>query len=244
MDRLKSAKNQGFTSIEVAFPYTWSLEEWKDGLSKHPLDVVLINTPLGPEGQPGLAACQNKEVDFLAGVERGIEYCNALGCSLLHVMAGNEVQFEGQFEVFVYQMRRASDLMKKSGICGLIETISEGVIPGYYLNDAKKTIELVDDICCDNIFFQFDVFHLSMLGFSDGEIISLFDRNFHIIKHVQVAQTPGRNQVDMVGGVDYTNIFNHLVYRNYGGFIGLEYKPIPSDDIKSTNKTLEFLSKF
>ena len=244
MDRLDSAKRQGFTCIEVAFPYTWSLEEWKGSLELHPLDVVLINTPIGPNGQLGLAACQNKEKDFIAGVEQGIKYCKALNCSQLHVMAGTEEHFDGQFHIFIYNMRKASDLLRGNGISCLLETISAGVIPGYYLNEVHKTIELILDICCENVFFQFDVFHLNMLGLTDDEILTLFDQNFHLIKHIQVAQTPGRNQVDMAGGVDYSRIFNHFILRKYDGIIGLEFKPSIFDDKNSLNTTLAFLSKF
>ena len=243
--RLQQAKASGFSALEVAFPYSWSLGEWQEALTAFPMQVALINTPLGPNKEPGLAACKDRLTDFLAGVQQGVEYCNALKCSQLHVMAGNEPSFEGQDLIFMSNMRQASDVLKKHGIVGLIETISPGVIAGYYLNDPRKTLNLVSEISCDNIAFQFDVFHFKMLGETDEQIIDLFDgSNLHHIKHVQVAQTPSRNEVNAEGGVDYRKIFRHMISKGYSGFVGLEYKPQDSSDLPCSKATLEFLSEF
>ena len=245
IDRLKHARACGFDALEVAFPYTWSVDEWQEALTAHPMQVVLINTPLGPNKEPGLAACQDKETEFLAGIDRGVEYCNALKCSQLHIMAGNEPPYEGQKSTFISQMRKSSVVLQKWGIVGLIETISPGVIPGYFLNNPRETLDLVSEIACDNIGFQFDVFHFSMLGESDDQITALFNEtNLKHIKHVQVAQTPKRNEVNAEGGVDYSKIFNHMISKNYGGFVGLEYKPDELAEMPCSKETLKFLSEF
>ena len=73
-ERLKSALSHGFSSIEVAFPYTWPISEWVTALHAHPIHVSLINTPLGDKREPGLAACQDKQDQFLAGVRKGVAY--------------------------------------------------------------------------------------------------------------------------------------------------------------------------
>ncbi|XP_063682186.1 putative hydroxypyruvate isomerase [Bolinopsis microptera] len=245
INRLQKATSCGFNALEVAFPYSWSLDEWQEALTAHPMQVVLINTPLGVNKEPGLASCQNKLTEFMAGVQQGVEYCTALKCSQLHIMAGNEPPYEGQRQIFIHNMRQASDILKKHGIVGLIETISPGTIPGYFLNDPRETLMLVQDICVPNIAFQFDVFHLSMLGETDEQIADLFDGcNLHFIKHVQVAQTPKRNEVNAEGGVDYRKIFKHMISRRYSGYVGLEYTPQDSSDRPCSEETLKFLSEF
>ena len=52
--RLHEANSAGFLSIEGAFPYSWSIEEWENELNSYPFSLELINTPLGPNKEPGL----------------------------------------------------------------------------------------------------------------------------------------------------------------------------------------------
>ena len=243
--RLSKAVSLGFSAVEIAFPYTWTLEEWDTALEKTPgLKVVLINTPRGSGGEPGLASYHGKSEEFLEGIRKGIEYCRALKCPNLHVMAGNGPLYKGQHSTFLGNMRLASEELKAAGITGLLETISGGVIPNYYLNEPNMTLRVVDEISCPNILFQFDVFHLSMLGLTDTQVMGLYDGHAGKIGHVQVAQTPKRDQVDGAGGVDYSVVFRGLAERGYGGYVGLEYRPDPLEDEAGFEKTVKFISQF
>eukprot|EP00116_Pleurobrachia_bachei_P007902 sb/3468164/ len=182
--RLEEAKSAGFLSIEVAFPYTWSIDEWEKQLDSYPLYVELINTPLGPNKEPGFASTEGGTERFLEGIMQGIRYCKALKCPRLHIMAGPAAT--GNESTFVENLQKASELLESEGIVGLIEVISGGVIPGYFLDNFPKAIELLKKIGKDNIKLQFDTFHLNCLGYSTEEIIQLMGENANSIGYIQV----------------------------------------------------------
>eukprot|EP00116_Pleurobrachia_bachei_P019488 sb/3479750/ len=222
--RLEEAKSTGFLSIEVAFSYTWSIDEWENQLNSYPLYVELINTPLGPNKEPGFASTEGGKEQFLEGVEQGILYCKALKCPRLHIMAG--LAATGNERTFVENLQKASELLESEGVVGLIEVISGGVIPGYFLDNFPKAVELLKKIGRENIKLQFDTFHLNCLGYSTEEIIQLMDENVSSIGYIQVYQRPNRTEITKPGGVDYEKLFKDLSRSPTLSYlaIGLEQK--------------------
>ena len=90
LKRIPLAEKAGFKSIELAWPYQYSLSEFKAAVDASSLDIVLINTPPGnKEGDMGLAAVPGREEDFVNGLKQAIEYAKAVNCGNIHIMAGN-----------------------------------------------------------------------------------------------------------------------------------------------------------
>ena len=90
IQRYKAAKAAGFSAVEVAFPYDVDkmvLAKMKNSLG---LEQVLLNTKVGPT--LGHAARKGEETQFLESLKTSLEYCQALGVSRLHIMAGYRLE--------------------------------------------------------------------------------------------------------------------------------------------------------
>lgn len=61
----------------------------------------------------------------------------------------------------------------------------------------------------------------------------------NVIGHIQIAQVPLRNEPDTPGEIDFKYVLDIIAKQNYGGWIGLEYKPFGD-----TQNGLKWLNKF
>src|SRR5690606_25168968 len=86
--RMVRALDDGFSAVEILFPYELDPQELALLLRKHGLELVLINTPLGQNDEKGLASLPGHEAAFLQGLTRALDVCRATGCRSIHVMAG------------------------------------------------------------------------------------------------------------------------------------------------------------
>ena len=90
LKRIALAEKAGFKSIELAWPYQYTVSEFKAAVDASSVQVVLINTaPGNKEGDMGLAAVPGREEDFIIGLKQAIEYAKAASCGNIHIMAGN-----------------------------------------------------------------------------------------------------------------------------------------------------------
>ena len=90
LKRIALAEKAGFKSIELAWPYQYTVSEFKAAVDASSVEVVLINTAPGDkEGDMGLAAVPGREEDFITGLKQAIEYAKAASCGNIHIMAGN-----------------------------------------------------------------------------------------------------------------------------------------------------------
>ena len=58
----------------------------------------------------------------------------------------------------------------------------------------------------------------------EGELINTIKANLPMIKHLQLADNPGRFEPG-TGEINYRTIFTELSQMAYQGWIGCEYKP-------------------
>ena len=58
----------------------------------------------------------------------------------------------------------------------------------------------------------------------EGELINTIQNNLALIKHLQLADNPGRFEPG-TGEINYRNLFLQLEAMGYDGWIGCEYKP-------------------
>ena len=226
LDRFEAAAKAGFTAVEFLFPYPYSIADLKERLSSSKLTLVLHNLPAGDwdGGERGIACLPDRVAEFRDGVTRAIEYASALGAPQINCLAGKKpsgASDETIRNTFVGNLRFAAAELKKAGIKLLIEPINFYDIPGFYLNTTAQAVSLIDEVGSDNLFVQYDIFHMQRM---EGELIATMRQHLAHIAHIQLADNPGRNEPG-TGEIHYGNVFKTLDRMGYTGWIGCEYKP-------------------
>ena len=86
LDRFAAAAKAGFKAVEFLFPYDYDKNVLKQKLDENKLTLVLHNMPPGNwnNGERGIGCHSDRVAEFQAGVEKAIEYANALGCTQLN----------------------------------------------------------------------------------------------------------------------------------------------------------------
>lgn len=226
LDRFEAAAKAGFKGVEYLFPYDFEAEQLADKLKSNGLKQVLFNTPAGDwdAGERGLACNPSRVEEFRDGVSRAIGYAKILECDQLHCMAGlapagadpNDMR-----KTYVENLRFASGEMEKAGIRCLMEMINTRDIPGFYLNRSAQAEKIMAEVASDNLYIQYDIYHMQIM---EGDLAPTMERLLPKIAHMQLADTPGRNEPG-TGEINYPFLFTHLDKIGYKGWIGCEYKP-------------------
>ncbi|HVO87682.1 MAG TPA: 2-oxo-tetronate isomerase [Casimicrobiaceae bacterium] len=227
LDRFEAAKDAGFTAVEYLFPYPYRTAELAQRLHEHGLAQVLHNLPPGDwsKGERGIGCIPGREAEFREGVDRAIEYATALRCPQVNCLAGIAppgIERQKLHETFVSNLRYAAARLASANIRLLIEPInSKRDIPGFYLDHTQQALDLIAEVGSDNLFVQYDIYHMQIM---EGDLAPTLERNLASIKHLQLADNPGRHEPG-TGEINYPFLFDFIDRIGYAGWIGCEYKP-------------------
>ena len=229
--RFGAAARAGFRGVEYLFPYDYDKNLLAGELRKHGLTQVLHNLPAGDwaAGERGIACHADRVKEFQAGVDRAIEYANALGCKQVNCLAGirppgrdpNDAR-----EVFIKNLQFAAARLKGAGIKLLIEPINTRDMPGFFLNNTRQALEIIKAVGSDNLFLQYDIYHMQIM---EGDLARTIEANLPHIPHMQLADNPGRNEPG-TGEINYGFLLPQIDRLGYQGWIGCEYKPAGGTD--------------
>ena len=164
LDRYALAAEDGFEAVEFLFPYAWPASEIRRRLDDYGLELVLHNLPAGDwdAGERGIACHPDRVEEFRAGVDRAIEYAQALGVKQLNCLAGKApagVEDARLRATFIDNLRHAASALKQAGLNLLIEPINTLDIPGFYLNRTAQAAAILAETGADNAFLQYDLYH-------------------------------------------------------------------------------------
>jgi hydroxypyruvate isomerase len=123
--------------------------------------------------------------------------------------------------VLVENLRFAANALAKENIDLLVEPINTFDIPGFFLSRTQQALELIDQVNVPNLYVQYDIYHMQRM---EGEIAATLKSKLARIRHVQLADNPGRNEPG-TGELNYAFLFRWLDAIGYTGWIGCEYKP-------------------
>jgi hydroxypyruvate isomerase len=223
LERFGAAAAAGFSAVELQYPYDVEPAAVKAELARHRLTQLGINTPLGREGETGLAALPGRERDWEAAFGRALDYATAIGGSAIHCLAGclPPGQRPAAEAVFIRNLSRAAEQAASVGITLLIEPLNPRDRPDYFLSHVEHATDIVKRIGAPNVRIQFDFYHVQIVG---GDLIRRFEANLPLVGHVQVAAVPSRCEPDE-GEVNYPEIFAALDLLGYAGYVGCEYRP-------------------
>jgi hydroxypyruvate isomerase len=226
LDRFALAAQAGFRGVEFLFPYAYPAQALAEQLDAHRLTLVLHNLPAGDwaGGERGIACHPGRRAEFEDGVVQAIDYAQALGVKQLNCLAGivpPGVDLAAAEETLVTNLRHAAGLLDEHGIALLIEPINTRDIPGFCLHGTQQALDIIRATGAANLFLQYDVYHMQRM---EGELAATMAANLPMIRHIQVADNPGRHEPG-TGEIAYRFLFDHLARIGYDGWIGCEYKP-------------------
>jgi hydroxypyruvate isomerase len=226
LDRFAAARRCGFTGVEYLFPYPYPKEQLVERLGVNGLTQVLHNLPAGDwaKGERGIACLPDRVGEFQQGVGTAIEYARALKCGQLNCLAGIApagANGDAVRATFVSNLKFAAAQLQTAGIRLLIEPCNTQDIPGFYLNHSRQALDIIDEVGSDNLFLQYDVYHMQIM---EGNLALTIERNLSRIRHIQVADNPGRHEPG-TGEINYAFLFAFLDRVGYSGWIGCEYRP-------------------
>ena len=226
LDRFEKAHKNNFKAVEYLFPYDYKAQELKNLLNEFNLKQVLHNLPAGDwiNGERGIACHPDRIDEFKTGVDTAIEYAKTLNCNQLNCLIGippEGISEEELENLIIDNLKYASDKLKNEKIILLIEAINTIDIPGFYLNTTEQAKAIINKVKSDNIFIQYDAYHMQIM---EGNLSLTLRDNIKMIKHIQIADHPGRNEPG-TGEINYDFLFKYIKSIGYEGYIGCEYNP-------------------
>jgi 2-dehydrotetronate isomerase len=226
LDRFAAAARDGFEAVEYLFPYDHATEVLAHALREHGLQQVLFNAPPGDwaAGERGLAALPGREAEFQAGLHQALHYAQALGCKLVHVMAGVATQApEVHAEVYLRNLRWAAAQAERCGVTLLIEPLNPRDMPGYWLQRQAHAHEVVAAVGSAHLQVQMDIYHCQIV---EGDVSTQLCQYLPTgrVGHIQIASVPERHEPHE-GELNYAHLFALIDRLGYRGHIGCEYRP-------------------
>ena len=223
LQRIGAAAAAGFKAVELQIPYATPAAEVRAEIERHGLTMLGLNTPMGREGESGLAAMPGREQDFAAAFKQALDYAMAVNGSAIHCMSGlvPPEQRPAAERVYIANLSRAADLAAEKDITILIEPINPRDRPTYFLTRPEQAADVIDKIRKPNVKLQFDFYHTQISG---GDLFKRFEKHLPWIGHVQVAAVPSRAEPDE-GEINYPAVFEMVDKLGYRGWVSAEYKP-------------------
>lgn len=226
LERFAAAKHAGFKAVEYLFPYSFESSALRQKLDEHELTQVLHNLPAGDwaKGERGIACLAGREDEFRSGVDQATEYATALRCNRVNCLAGILPAGSDAAEardIFVRNLSYAAAKLKAARIRLLIEAINTRDVPGFFLTNTRQAIELIDAVGSDNLFLQYDIYHMQIM---EGHVSATIRHELPRIAHMQLADVPGRHEPG-TGDIPYNELLAFIDSVGYTEWIGCEYVP-------------------
>jgi hydroxypyruvate isomerase len=230
LDRFERARQARFEGVEYPFPYEHPALELAERLQRFGLEQVLFNLPPGDfaRGERGIACQPERVAEFQDGVGRALEYARALGCRRINCLAGSArgVERSRAEQTLVENLRFASRALGGAGVRLLVEPINTRDMPGFFLNDSRQALALIEAVAPEPLWLQYDVYHMQIM---QGDLARTLEAALPRIAHVQIADNPGRHEPG-TGEINYPFLFRHLERLGYDGWIGCEYVPLAATE--------------
>ncbi|HEY7765634.1 MAG TPA: 2-oxo-tetronate isomerase [Aestuariivirgaceae bacterium] len=227
LDRFAAARKQGFTGVEIQFPYEIDKVEIAARLHAQNLALVLFNTAPGDlrKGETGLAALPSRVDDFRRSFELTLAYAQALACPRLHFMAGvvpTDADAIAYRSCFCRNLVWAASFAAEVKLDLLLEPLNPADVPGYLIPTIPSALSIIDELRLPNLFLQFDAYHTQM---NQGSLARSLRTHVGLIRHIQISGVPGRHEPDDSQEINYSYLLPLIDELGYDGWVGCEYNP-------------------
>lgn len=235
LDRFEAAAQAGFTAVEILFPYEHPPDVIAERLRRSKLTPALFNMASGDTaaGERGLAALPERFDELRRAVLTARAYARETGVRRFHLVAGKADRNDPRAQAaFRKSVAFAAETLGAEGVDVMLEPINPRDIPGLFLNDFDLAERMIGELALPNVWLQFDIYHRQIIH---GDVVVALRRLMPIIRHIQIASVPSRNEPDGEE-LNYPFLFDELDRLGYDGFVGAEYRP--------RGKTLDGLAWF
>jgi len=231
LKRFERAAAAGFAAVEFMFPYDEGIPEIKSRLETLNLKLALFNLPPGDLelGEWGTLSNPQRRDFFRHSFENALDAALQLNCSLLNMMYGQRVEGfspEAQAECASENLAWAAPQAAREGVTLLLEPLNSVDFPRFALHSTAQALEVIQNVNHPQVGLQYDLYHAQM---TEGNLINTIRDNFNHIRHIQIADVPGRHEPG-TGEINFPVVFAALEELGYPGYIGLEYRPLAGTD--------------
>ena len=121
----------------------------------------------------------------------------------------------------IENLQSVVSMAAEAGVDLLLENINNLDRPGYAFPTPAAVMEIVAAVNHPAVGMQFDFFHAGRAGL---DALAEYRRYAHAIRHIQLADAPGRHQPG-TGQLPVRQFLDMLDVEGYEGLVGLEYQP-------------------
>jgi hydroxypyruvate isomerase len=226
LDRIDAAAANDFRGVEYMSPYEYDVAEIKRRLQANGLEQVLFNLPAGnfAAGERGYASDPNRVAEFHDGVQRAAAIATELGCTRVNCLVGIAIPGLDPTvarQTLVSNLRYAANALAAAGVTLVVEPLNRIDTPNFLIGTTAEGLALIAEVGAPNFKLQYDCYHAQRV---EGNIIATLREHVGIIGHVQLADSPGRNEPG-TGELAYERILPALDATGYDGWVGCEYRP-------------------
>lgn len=230
-ERVAAAARYGFAAIEHPSPYSIPASQMADWLKSSGLRYTQFGLHSGDaaKGEKGIGIFPERRTEFRASVKAGLNYAEAAGVRMVHAMAGilsADKQSHHHWDCYVENLAFAAHEGKLRGIKIIVEPMSPGAVPDYFLQTPDRAAHAIAEAGGENLGLLLDIFHTANLGLDIGTQI---EKHAAIIAHVHIADFPGRHEPGSAQ-LNFDDIERALRRVGYDGLLGCEYIPANSSE--------------
>jgi len=223
-ERIRAAKAAGFDHVEF---HLWR-DKNMEGVAATLEDTGVSLTGFCVDPRRSIVDPAEHE-EMLAAVRDTLAAARKVGSPPLIVASGFRVEGMSEEEHFtnaVSVLRRAAKMAEDAGVTLVLEPLNTELFATMYLVDTTLALDIIEEVGSPNLKLIYDVHHSRVMG---EDMKTVLAGRMHLVEHVQVAGTPGRNEPG-TGTIDWRQTMQDLRELGYEGAIGLEYMPsMPMD---------------
>jgi hydroxypyruvate isomerase len=238
--RVAAAKAAGFGGVEFWWPWKAmapsdaEADAFVRAIADAGVELVSLNFHTGDmtAGERGIVSHPARAAEFRENVAAAAEIAGRTGCGRLNAPYGLRVPGTDPAEqdaVAVENLRFAAEAAARVGASVLVEPINSVDIPGFPVDTSDRAVAVIEKVAAPNAGLLADLYHLAKMG---EDVADVLDRHRERIRHVQVADPPGRGAPG-TGTLDFDPLFRQLAGQGYDGWVGLEYVPGPDGSAAS-----------
>jgi hydroxypyruvate isomerase len=226
LERFERARAAGFAGVEFMWPAAEDLSGVEQAVLDAGVEVALFNFDAGDiaAGDRGLCSDPSRTPAFRANVPVALELAGRIGCRRLNALIGlrlPELDLEAQLELARENVSWAAARAASDGASVLVEAVNSFENGPYLLDTTERALDFITSVGSDNVLLQYDAYHMQRM---EGNVVATIRRVADRIGHVQIADSPGRNEPG-TGEINYRFVLDALAAVGYGDWVGLEYNP-------------------